>query len=417
MFNLVNNEDTEFFYEYVSFFELYKAYEDCKKRKRSTHNCEAFEINEYSNLWKLYIELNTFQYKIGRSTCFIYHEPETNKYREIFAADFRDRIIQHLLVNRIINIFENTWTDRSFSCRKNKGTLYGVRTLYNDIKKFTNNYTKNCYIINFDIYSFFASLDKDKIYNYLKILIYENYKDINIIDKTNINKKDLIYTLYLVKLILYNDPRKKCIFKQPKSFWNNIPKHKSAFYSLDNHYLAVGNITSQLFANIFLSILESTLLLLGYLCGRYVDDIYVIVKTIEEYHIIETIITNILSELGLKLQVQKTHIQPYQNGIQFIGKIIKKNRIYLLNKTKGKCLKRIHYFSKIFYNQQYITIKDLEYIVNCINSYLGMMKWCNSYKLRKSILSLEMNYFGKYIYTNKGYSKIIIKKKYKTIIH
>lgn len=413
MFNLINQEDTEFYYEYVSFFELYKAYEDCKKRKRSTHNCESFEINEYKNLWYLYVELNTFQYKIGCSTCFIYHEPDTNKYREIFAADFRDRIIQHLLVNRIIDIFENEWTDRSFSCRKNKGILYGVQTLYNDIKEYTNNYTEDCYIINFDIYSFFASLDKQKIFEYLKQLISNNYINISILNKEFINKKDLIYTLYLIRIILYNDPRNNCIFKQPKYFWNNIPPHKSAFHSLKNHYLAVGNITSQLFANIFLSTLEFTLLSLGYLCGRYVDDIYVLIKIINEYHTVESITNNILDNFGLKLQSQKTHIQPYQNGVQFIGRIVKKNRIYLLNKTKGKLLKRIHYFSKTFYEQQYITYKDLEYIVNCINSYFGMMKYCNSYKLRKSIIKRELNYFGKYVYTNKNYSKLVIFKHIK----
>jgi hypothetical protein len=82
-----------FNYEYITFEELYKAYIDCRKRKRTTHNCAKFELNEYENLYKLYLELNSFKYKIGRSICFIHHVKYTYKFREIFAADFRDRIV------------------------------------------------------------------------------------------------------------------------------------------------------------------------------------------------------------------------------------------------------------------------------------------------------------------------------------
>jgi len=412
MFNLINQQNYEFWYEFISYEELYKAYIDCKKRKRTTHNCESFEINETKNLWKLYKELNTFTYKIGRSTVFIFHEPGSNKFREIFAADFIDRIIQHLLVNRINNIFEFLWSSKSFSCRKEKGTSYGVKCLFEDIKEVSNEYSENCFIITFDIYSFFDSLNKDIMFREISKYIKDNFNLLNIYNKENVNKKDLIFTIWLFKLILYNDPRKNCIFKQPKSFWNNIPKHKSAFHAIRNHYLAVGNITSQLFANIYLYILDIKLNIL-YKEGRYVDDIYVIIKDIKDFIKVKNIIEEELYYRDLKLQNKKTHIQPYQNGIQFIGKIIKKDRIYILNKTKGKFIKRIKFFYDEFYKNKYITIKDLEYIVNCINSYLGMCKHYTTYKLRKSIMNTEyIKCLGKYCYINKNINKLSIYQDY-----
>lgn len=319
-----------------------------------------------------------------------------------------------MIVNRILPIFEYIWNDRAFSCREGKGTSYGVEYLYNDIKNFSENYTKNCLVISFDIYSFFASLNKDIMFNDISKYIKDNYELLNIYGKQKINQKDIVYTLYLIKLILYNDPRKHCIFKQPKSFWNNISHHKSAFYSKIDHYLAVGNITSQLFANIFISILDIVLEKMGYKQGRYVDDMYILIRNINEFNMIENIVESILQSKDLKLQKQKTHIQPYQNGIQFIGKVIKKNRIYILNKTKGKFIKRVKFFNDEFKKNGYITLKDLDYIVNCINSYLGMFKHYTTFKLRKSIL--ESDYckcLGTYVYIDKNYFKIMTYQDYR----
>ena len=238
---------------------------------------------------------------------------------------------------RIIDIFEYIWEDHSFSCRKDKGTDYGVKCFKEDIKEISENYTlDDIYVVGLDIYSFFASLDKLKMFEYISSIIKENYEKLKIYSKENIDKKDIIYTIWLLKLILFNDPRKDCIFKQPKSFWKNIPKHKSAFYSKKNKYLAVGNITSQLFANIFVSCIDKLLSEKYKLkFGRYVDDIYFIIKGKEMIKIIINDIEFELNKLGLKLQQSKTYIQPYQNGAKFLGKIVKKNRIYILNKTKG----------------------------------------------------------------------------------
>ena len=72
--------------------ELFEAYFDCRKNKRNTANASAFEIDYENKLVKLYEEINNGTYNIGRSIAFIVDKPVT---REIFAADFRDRIVHH----------------------------------------------------------------------------------------------------------------------------------------------------------------------------------------------------------------------------------------------------------------------------------------------------------------------------------
>ena len=411
MFNIIEN-DNIFWYEFVSYEELYRAYVDCKKRKRITHNCEAFEIDEVKLLYKLWIDLNTFQYKIGRSTTFIYHEPLSNHYREIFAADFVDRIIQHLLINRMINIFENDFIDHTFSCRKNKGTSFGIETLYNDLKQYTNNFTEDCIIFGADIKSFFASLNKDIIFKQLVDLLYSNKEKLIIYNKDNVNNKDIIYTKWLIRIILYNDPRKNCIFKQPKSFWKNISNDKSAFHIPLILYLAVGNIISQFFANLYLSLMDKVMIKRGPY-GRYVDDTYNLVKSIEELNYVKQLMINETSKVCLKIHPNKLYIQDYKKGFKFVGKYIKEDRIYIINKTVGKFWKRVKYFYDEFEKRQKISIQDLEYIVSCINSYLGLFKHYRTYNIRKKILSSQyMTAFGNYLYINKKMTKVSIFEDY-----
>lgn len=395
---------------YVEFEELYDAYLDCRRRKRSKERCLEFELNETENLYKLYEELNDKTYSISPSYVFIHHEPETDKYREIFAANIRDRIVQHLVTNRINKIFEDEWTDRSFSCRKGKGTDYAIKTLVKDIEETSEHFTKDIYVANFDIYSFFASIDKDILYDHIEKLILRKSSLLHIGAK-DIDHEDVLYTLYLIKLIIYNDCRKDCIFMQPRSFWNHIPKHKCAFYAPPNKYLAVGNITSQMFANILLADLDKRLEQTSLRHGRYVDDMYEIVESVEQFHKVESIVKEELSKLQLKLQDQKTRIQPYQNGTKFVGKLVKFNRTYILNKTKGKFIKRLRHLNKTWEVNQYLTFGDFEYSIGVINSFLGLLSNCKSYKLRKSILYDDFcRCLWKYCSPKKGFRKLRINK-------
>lgn len=86
----------------------------------------AFEINYESKLLELGRELLVGTYKIGRSICFISFKPLP---REIFGAEFRDRIVHHLIYNYISPIFERSFVNDSYSCRLGKGTSYGIKRL------------------------------------------------------------------------------------------------------------------------------------------------------------------------------------------------------------------------------------------------------------------------------------------------
>ena len=110
--------------EWCTLEEVYDAYLDCRKRKRSSKSCSVFETNEMANIHRLWQEILHHTYEIGYSDAFCVTRP---KLREVFAAEFRDRIVHHLLVKRTIALFEAHFVQDTYNCRKGKGTDYGVR--------------------------------------------------------------------------------------------------------------------------------------------------------------------------------------------------------------------------------------------------------------------------------------------------
>jgi len=120
---------------YFTFENLYKAYVDCRKRKSMSFYCLEFEENLEKNLLMLEKQLQNRSYKPSRSIAFIVQKP---KIREIFAADFRDRIIHHLLCSYLSPIFEKIFIYDSWACRKDKGThkaMFRLRKFVSEIER------------------------------------------------------------------------------------------------------------------------------------------------------------------------------------------------------------------------------------------------------------------------------------------
>ena len=122
----------------IALEDIFQAYYDCRKNKRRTINALAFELNFEQELIRLWREINSGKYRIGRSIAFVVQKPVQ---REVFAADFRDRIVHHLIINKLNPLFEEYFSDGSYSCRAGRGTLYGVRNIAAAVKECSAGYT------------------------------------------------------------------------------------------------------------------------------------------------------------------------------------------------------------------------------------------------------------------------------------
>ena len=82
----------------LRFEEVMQAYFDCRRHKRNTLYALGFEFELERNLFQLFEELTEGRYQIGRGVAFVVEQP---KMREIWAAMFRDRVVHHVIYNRL----------------------------------------------------------------------------------------------------------------------------------------------------------------------------------------------------------------------------------------------------------------------------------------------------------------------------
>ena len=385
----------------INIAELFQAYYNCRSNKRNTANALAFEINYESKLLNLCEEINNGTYTQGRSIAFIVNKPVK---REIFAADFRDRIIHHFIINKLNPLFEKQFIYDSYSCRVGKGTLFGIKRVNKFIRQCSCNYTKDAYILKLDIEGFFMHIDKNILFNRLHIFINKKLVE---------SDKELL--IELCKKIIFNNPVENCIIKGKKSNWNDLPATKSLFHSPTNCGLPIGNLTSQIFANFYLDSFDHYIkheLQIRYY-SRYVDD-FVILHNDKEYlkSLIPQLSNFLLSTLQLNLHPKKIYLQHYKKGVIFLGAVIKPYRIYIANRTKGNFYTAIEKQNSIV-KERKPTKEEQVVFISSINSYLGIMKHYKTYKLRKKMINKNLSaWWWNYIYPVE-YKKIVLKRREK----
>ncbi len=269
------------------------------------------------------------------------------------------------------------------------------------------NYKKDCYILKLDIQGYFMSINKTKLFEIInQILVKEKAKN-------NIFKFDEELVSYLLKTIIFNDPAKNCRIKGNREDWKDLPKTKSLFYSSEDCGLPIGNLTSQLFGNIYTTIFDHFVkrdIGIRYY-GRYVDD-FILVHNDKEYlkSLIPHIQNFLLLTLKLTLHPQKIYLQHCSKGVQFLGTVIKPNRIYIANRTKSNFYTAIEKQNSLVKERKPTKEEQVEFI-SSMNSYLGIMKQYSTYKLRKGILFKKLSgWWWNYVYLTDGIGKFVIKK-------
>lgn len=273
--------------------QLFEAYLSCRKTKRYTQNALKFEVDYEANLFQLRDEIESGNYYPGRSIAFIVYKPVK---REIFAADFRDRVVHHWLINKLNPLFEKTFIPDSYACRIVMGTHYGVQRADTFIKTCSENYSKDCYILKLDVQGFFMHINRQLLYKLLEQFIHKNYEHTD---------KSLV--LEITRKIIFNNPTQNWIIKGNKKDWEGLPKIKSLFHSPPDCGLPIGNLTSQVFANFYMHQFDAFVtkqLGLKYY-GRYVDD-FIIVHSDKDYlkSLIPQLTDFLLSTLQLTLHPQ-----------------------------------------------------------------------------------------------------------------
>ena len=325
----------------ITFSEVVTAYYDCRRNKRNTAQQIKFEFNLEENLWNLYEELKNDTYKPSFHIYFIIEKP---KPREVWAANFRDRIVQHLLYNRISDI-ESTYIKTTYACLKGKGTLKCAKDFQKLLRKLwikRHNYR----FLQVDIANFYVAIDKNKLEE--------------IVTSVTQNQK----TLELLNLFIRQNPTENYFYKGNEKLKSLIPDRKSLFGKKTG--LPIGNLTSQMFANLYLNEFDHWAIeTITPYYFRYLDDIIMILPKTRSINKTIQKINDYLNSLNLHLNPCKTRHNRLECGVNFVGYIVKPFSLYIRNSVKSRAKRA--------------TAKE------SINSYYGLMKHGTCYNLRKSI--------------------------------
>ena len=360
--------------EDLSFEELYNAYLSCLKRKKNKVGTYSFVNTDLcKNLINLLDSLNNRTYTPKSSNCYVVTDPT---YREIFAASFKDRVVQHFYMSEINNILESELVDGCCSCRIGKGTDYALRLLKDNVVNISGSGSKDCYFLKIDLSGYFMSIDRKQVSDKFYRLIENKY---------NGKHKDLL--LYLTPIIFLNNPSLNCNYKCSSRLRELVPERRKMKQNSE-YGLAIGNLVSQAASNLNLSdfdkFVTKDLGLTNYV--RYVDDIIIVSDSKERLRGSYSLIIDKLCETNQLLNTKKTRIDTVYHGISFLGRI---TYPYGYQKPSKKVISRT-LLKKIKY-------RDKLSLLSSLNSNIGILKNYNCRRLIFEYVDKILNKFNSFI--------------------
>ena len=354
--------------EYIPIELVDEAYMDCCKHKGGTEGCLEYKMNYLLNNLQLYNELNSMTYEIGKSKAFCVTRP---KLREVFCAQFRDRIVHHILAIKFLPILEDEMVDNAYACRKGKGTDYGIYHIRQQMERVSDNYTKETWILKCDLQGFFMSINRRMLYDIVEKIIREKYQG-----------GDMDFWLWLWRKVIMNDPSKNCVKVGDLSLWYRLPANKSLFTCGEGIGLPIGNLPSQILANLLMSAFDKWILSRigksgGY--GRYVDDFVVISR---DKGLLLDILRDsrsfLFKQLKLTLHPDKVYLQEVKKGVKFTGAVINPGRVYAGNAT----VQHLFDVIKKWNSTENPSKEQTEKFVIQVNSLFGHLVHRHSYGIR-----------------------------------
>ena len=280
----------------LSYESLMQAHKLSRKGKGYRKEIILFNLKQEEYIMWLYEKLKSGTYKHSGYSIFYVTEP---KLRKIEKSKYIDRIVHRWVVDNFLETyFVPTFINTSYACLKKRGMHKACLDVQNAMKHLSRIW-KDYYILKMDVRKYFQNIDKDILYRILNRKIQDSK------------------LLWLLKEIIYSNEGKKG--------------------------LAIGNYTSQMFANIYLNevdqFIKNKLHCKYYF--RYLDDSICMFKTKEETKLTLIKIKEFLNE-NLELELnEKTQIFKSKQGVNFCGYKINEYRLKIRDRGKRKLKKKV----------------------------------------------------------------------------
>ncbi|MBI3445612.1 MAG: reverse transcriptase [Magnetospirillum sp.] len=359
----------------ITVAHLFEAYYDCRRGKRTTRSALAFEVALERNLMDLLAELRAGTWWPAPATVFAILRP---KPREVWAAQFRDRIVHHLVYRAINPLFEPSFVADSCACIKGRGTLYAAGRLERHLRSATEGWSKPAFYLKTDIANFFGSIRHDVLF----AMLVRRVKDPTMLE--------------LCHRLVFQDVRRDAIVQDSAGTLARVPPHKSLFQTPAGVGLPIGNLSSQFFANVYLDPIDQMVKRrLGLRYVRYVDDMVMVHQDPKVLLAAADAIRAHLAEIGLRLAEHKTFVAPVAKGIDFVGHVIRPYRRSARPKTHRTALARL-------------TTMPREDLPESATSYLGLFRHSGS---RAQIAAIARIAVQRRFRVDRELTKVVVKRR------
>lgn len=346
---------TGLFEKIYSFENLFNAYNEAASEKWYREDVARFSAHLEENLITIQNELIWRTYKVGRYREFYVWEP---KKRLIMALSFKDRVVQWAIYLQLNPLFDKQFIFHSYGCRVDKGTTRAADRLHYWLRA-VDRKPDEWYYLKLDISKYFYRVSHEVLLNILG------------------RKIDDEGLLWLMDAIINCD---HTAFGLPLGLNpDQVPKEERLY----DVGMPIGNLTSQLLANVCLNELDQYIKheLKVHYYVRYMDDMILLHPDKKHLAYLKTEIEIFLNE-NLRLHLNnKTTINKVKNGIEFVGFIIYPTHRKLKKKSLRKMKARLKYVAKEYAEG----LKDFEQINPTVQSYCGVTKHFNSYGLRRKL--------------------------------
>ena len=263
--------------------------------------------------------------------------------------------------------------DGAYSCRDGRGNLAAVFRLRDGLLRASRGYTRPCWAARYDLRAFFMSIDRRRLYEDFVRLIEDGYDG---------DDRDTL--LYLTRIITLTCPADRAVRRCPRWEWDSVERGKSVWDLPWHRGLAIGNLPSQLGANVenapHLRLLEEV----GMPATNYVDDFAHAVTDREAFLAMMSYTRGWLKEeRGLTLHPRKFYLQPADRGVKYLGCVVKGDRIYIGNRVVHSLFTKVRWHNGVLGTSAALRRRHAERFANLLNSYLGLMRHFRTYNIRR----------------------------------
>ena len=327
--------------ELITLENLFSAWYQFRHGKQNRNDVMQFERGLEDNIFQLHEELITKTYKHQGYSTFHVYDP---KFRVINKATVRDRIVHHLIYNFLEPIFQPAFIHQSYSSQTGKGVHIAVNELAAALRQASKNYSTPVWSLKLDIKKFFDSIDHEILLQ----LLCKKVQDENI--------------FWLLEEIVQG-------YTSSQGPGRGVP---------------IGNLTSQIFANIYLSELDYYVKfnLREHYYFRYADDFIFLHADKAHLEKIQRSVEQFVRErLHMTVHPNKIVYRKLSQGIDFVGYVLLPHYRVLRTKTKKRMFKKIE--KKVTeYNQ---AVCDELSLRQTTQAYLGLLKHCSGHLLHQQV--------------------------------